>query len=215
MNRVVKLCLMTAVGLTVLALAASLLPANRPQAQEGAAPPNGGRVSGEPAPALPDAELEAVSAHLQVAGSALRPEYSAAVESAVPTSGYVGCVYAESGDAWAWWNAPIYPPQGATLTKLQAYVQDWSDTANARVSIGVVDATGNALFEWSGYSSGNGGNAVVEITIPNHQVDYANYSYLLWWRPIQLGPDIKICGLRLYYTPPGGTAYLPSVMNDD
>jgi len=212
MNRVAKLCLVAGAGLTVLALAASLLPVNRPQAQEGAAPPNGGRVSGESAPAHPDAEMDAVSAYLQVAGSALRPENSADVEWAVPALNNPGCIYAESGDPSGYWNAPIYPPQGATLTKLGVYVYDASDTASGEAIFGIVDAYGNVIDGWVGYSAGNSGNTLFEIAIPSHQVDYANYSYLLWWRPTLVGPNMKICGFRLYYTPPGGTSYLPAVM---
>ena len=215
MNRIVKLAMVAGAGLLVLALAASLLPVSRPQAQEGVPPQNDGRISGEPAPAQPDAEMDAVSAYLQVAGAALRPENSADVESAVPTTGYAGCIYAESGDPNGYWNAPTYPPQGATLTKLGVYVYDASDTANSRFSLGVIDATGNVLYEWGGYSAGNSGNTLFEIGISNHQVDYANYSYLLWWRPTLVGPNMKICGFRLYYTPPGATSYLPSVMKGD
>jgi hypothetical protein len=215
MNRVVKLCLVAGAGLAVLALAVSLLPVSRPQAQEGGAPPDGGRVSGEPAPAQPDAKLDAVSAHLQVAGSALRPENSADVEWAVPELNIPGCIYAESGDPYGYWNAPIYPPQGATLTKLGVYVYDASETTNAEAYLGVVDAYGTVVAGWNAYSSGSGGNSYFEVAIPNHQVDYAAYSYLLWWRPGELGTNMKICGFRLYYTPAGATSYLPAIMKDN
>lgn len=215
MKRIAKLRLVASAGLIALVLAASLLLVSRPRAQEGDAPPNGGRMSGEPAPAYPDAEVDGVSAYLQVAGAALRPENSADVEWAVPAVNDAGCIYAESGDPYGYWNAPIYPPQGATLTKLGVYVHDASDTAAGEAVIGVVDAYGNVVQGWVGYSSGSTGNSFFEIAIPNHQVDYANYSYLLWWKPNLVGPNMKVCGFRLYYTPPGGTSYLPAVMKDN
>lgn len=214
MDRITKLCLAATAGLITLALVLGLLPASRPQAQEGGLPPDGRRGPVEPVIASPEEQTDAASANLQVAGSALRPENSADVEWAVPKTGNPGCIYAESGDANGYWNAPIYPPQGATLTKLEVYVYDASDTANTHGILGFVDAYGTVVGEWHVYSSGSGGNTVLEINIPNHQVDYAAYSYLLWWQPGVVGASMKVCGFRLYYTPPGGLSYLPVIQNN-
>lgn len=215
MNKIVRLSLVAGVGLIALALAASLWPASRPRAQEGDAPPNRGPASAEPAPVYLEDERDAVSASLQLAGAVLRPENSADADWAVPVSGSVGCVYAESGDPDAYWNAPIYPPQGATLTKMVVYAYDASDTKNGQAIFGIVDAYGNWVVGWGESSSGSSGNTYFEIPIPDHQVDYGSYSYLLWWKPGLVGPDMKICGFHLYYTPPGGTNYLPSVMKEE
>jgi hypothetical protein len=145
----------------------------------------------------------------------LRPENSADVEWAVPAIGNTGCIYAESGDPSGYWNAPIYPPQGATLTKLEVYLYDASEAVNAEVILGIVDAYGNWVYGWGGLSYGASGNTLVEINISNHQVDYGAYSYLLWWKPNVVGTGMKVCGFRLYYTPAGGVRYLPVVVNDD
>jgi hypothetical protein len=198
-----------------LALAAGLGPARRPQAQEGGLPPNGRWEPVEPAPVDPGEERAAASASLQVAGAALRPENSADVEWAVPVLDNPGCIYAESGDPSGYWNAPIYLPQGATLTKLQVYVYDASDVANGEAALGLVDAYGNWSSGWGGFSSGSGGNTSFEISIPNHQVDYATYSYLLWWKPNVVGADMKICGFRLFYTPPTRLSYLPAIQKGE
>jgi hypothetical protein len=213
-NRITKLCLVAAAGLMALALAASLGPVSRPQAQEGGLPRDDRRGPMEPAPVYPQEQTDAVSAHLQVPGSALRPENSADVEWTVPVANF-GCIYAESGDPSGYWNVPIYPPQGATLTKLQVYVYDLSDTTDASGGIGVVDAYGNVHGDWWGYSSGSSGNTFFEVAIPNHQVDYAAYSYLLWWRPGVVGTNMKICGFRLFYTPPVRTSFMPAVLNGE
>ena len=214
MNRTAKVCLGAGAGLIALVLAASLLPVSRLRAQDGGEPSRRGRDSVEPSPVHAEEETDADSAALQVAGAALRPENSADVEWAVPKVGTAGCIYAESGDPKGFWNAPIYPPQGATLTKLGVYVHDFSNTADAYGGIGVVDAYGNVLHEWYSFSSGSSGNTYFEIAIPDHQVDYAAYSYLLWWRPNLLGANMKLCGFRLYYTPPGWIVYLPETMNN-
>jgi hypothetical protein len=78
-----------------------------------------------------------------------------------------------------------------------------------------VDAYGTVLDDWHGYSSGSSGNSFFEIAIPDHQVDYAAYSYLLWWKPGVVGANMKICGFRLFYTPPARTSYLPAILNGE
>jgi hypothetical protein len=213
MKRIVKLSMVAGAGLIALALAASLLPMGRPRAQEGGVTPDRGPAPAEPGPVYPEDAADAASATLQVAGAVLRPENSADVEWAVPVAGTPGCIYAVSGDPDGYWNAPIHPPQGATLTKMVAFVYDASDAADGEAVIGVVDAYGNWVVGWGETSSGSSGSTYVEIPIPNHQVD-PDYSYLLWWQPGVLGADMKICGFRLYYTPAGGTNYLPSVRKD-
>jgi hypothetical protein len=95
------------------------------------------------------------------------------------------------------------------------YVHDASDVANTDAAMAFVDAYGTVQGEWYSQSSGSSGATYFEIAIPNHQVDYGNYSYLLWWRPNALGQDMKVCAFRLYYTPPSATTYLPAVLNDN
>lgn len=208
MNKIMKFCYLVCAGLIILILAVSVVPMNHSQAQD-EDPQDTERISGDlPAVSLNES-LDAVSSHLQIAGAALRPENSADVEWAVPVLNTVGCIYAESGDPNGYWNAPIYPPQGATLTKLQVYVYDASSTASAFGGIGIVDAYGNIVYGYGSYSAGDGGYSFFEVGIPNHQVDYVSYSYLLWWQPREIGTNMKVCGFRLFFVP--STTFLPLI----
>jgi len=160
---------------------------------------------------IPEQDAPQGTSYLQVAGAAMRPESSDLVEWKVnPT--YLGCIYASSGDPNQWWNAPVFPPQGATISMVRVYWFDGSSSYEGRVGFGVVDGTGYVVHSWLENSSGNSGNGYVDIPLPNHVVDYSNYSYIVWWRPNLLGDTMEICGFRLYYTTPGGVQYLPSIL---
>ena len=148
---------------------------------------------------------------LQMAGSALRPESSIAVEWLVDGE-YPGCIFVDGGSEFAYWNAPIYPPQGATLTKMRVYYYDES-TNEMTVNLGVVDSYGDDLMAWTANSSGSTGWGYVDMIISNHVVDYSQYSYLIWWIPNAAGNHMELCGLQLYYTPPISVQFLPAIQN--
>ena len=210
MNRMTRLALAVIGSLLVLALALSLAPASPLQAQD--PQPGDRRAPAEPPAAEPPDSANAASAALQLPGAALRPEFSAAVETATDNTNY-GCAYVESGNASVFWNAPIYPPQGATLTSLRVNLYDAS-ASNSTVYLAVLGANGDLVHSWFASSTGSGGWTYFVISIDGHVVDYNAYSYILWWKPNAVGDTMMLCGLRLYYTPPGGLNHMPAVMND-
>ncbi len=172
----------------------------------------GGWQAPEAGTTYPEDEPLDASAYLQTAGSALRAENTVGVESSV-RNGRFGCLYAVNGIASSFFSAPIYPPQGATLTMLRAYVYDMSGL-NGLVAFSVVDEFGYEILGWFGTSAGISGDGTFDISIPNHVVDYSKYSYQLVWQSNQLGDTMMICGLRLYYLPQGGFVHLPAVMKE-
>ncbi len=166
--------------------------------------------SAEPPAVYPEEELDAASAYLQIPGSALRPENSPSAEWTVDAN-YPGCIYIESGNVLEMFNVPIFPPRGATLTKVRVYVYDAS-AYDTLLMLDVFRPYGDEQYAWANHSSGSSGYSYFEINIPNHVVDYSLYSYALRWLPCRLGPEIRLCSMRLYYFPAGGLNYLPAVM---
>lgn len=147
---------------------------------------------------------------LRVTGSVLRPRESD-VTFAVGSGG--GCIYAASGDTNTVWNTPLYLPQGSTVTYLRMYIYDTS-TANSYGWLTYYDLYGNLVNEWGVGSSGTPGNDYYDVAIDNHVIDYANYSYVLNWRPLDTGSDMQLCGFRIFYTPPPGYTYLPNIQRN-
>jgi hypothetical protein len=197
--------------LTLVAMLVLLGSTARAQVGSAEAPTGRGAGQGQAGvSASADAQPQAPSAYLQATGSALRAENTADVEASVDNLRY-GCLFASGGQAASFFSTPIFPPPGATLTMLRAYVHDTS-AADSVVGVSVLDKYGYLFATWSGNSQGSSGDYTIEIAIPNHVVDYASYSYQVWWQPNQLGSNMMICGFRLYYLPLGGFVHLPAVM---
>jgi hypothetical protein len=209
MNRRSKMALVAVAGL--LALVMGLGPVGRPQAQGAAgdlaqqgegATTTGGLVEEE--------GVAAASVSLRIPGLALKPQVSAVEWH--PGSN-PGCIHLFSGlETWDW-NAPVYLPQGATVTALRMYYYDTS----ADYSVGsftVYNLWGQVMWEWSVESTGISGNLWVEVAIPNHIINYDAYSYAVTWQPRVTGESMQLCGFRILYTVPGGAKYLPAVMQD-
>jgi len=220
MNRIARVSIVVLAGLVAVVLALSLAPESRLRAQgalpgpEGRTSPRGeGASDRQPPPALPDVEPDSASAYLAVPGSVLRPENSEAVEWAVSV-GYPGCLYASSGDGSQWFNAPLSLPAGSTVTNARVYYYD-ATTAHGTFEIVALDLYGAQVTGWYAVSSGSGGFGWVDIPISNLVIDYAHYTYLLWWKPGGvLGDDMMVCSYQLFYNPPGGLNYMPSVLKD-
>jgi len=81
-----------------------------------------------------------------------------------------------------------------------------------KAGLAVLDEYGNSAGSWNGNSVGNTGDSTFDILLPNLVVDYATYSYQVWWKSNLLGSDMMLCGMRLYYLPEGGFVHLPAVM---
>jgi len=212
MNRIARLSVFAVLGLLALALVLSPATSQQLQAQDPqrGTDARGDRTRPQADPAVyPEEEPDTASAHLQIPGALMRPENSANVEWAVFYD-HPGCIYAGAGSADTWWNGPIYPPQGATLTSLRVYLYDGS-VADSQARFAVLGAYGDMAGNYPGSSYGIDGFGWFDIPIPNVVVDHAAYSYIVWWQPNQLGNTMMICGYRLYYTPAGGMVYIPTV----
>ena len=215
MNRKITLGGLPVVGLLVLALIAGA-GGDRPlQAQEQAVVTGTGTAEGT-APEggetrAKEKEPELVSAYLRIPGTALKPRAST-VEWA--DGGQGGGIYATSGDTYQWFNAGVYLPQGSTVTMLRVYVNDTNASNNCSAYFTVYDLWADINQEWGSTSAGIDGENWFDIDIPDEVIDYGTYSYVVNWSPRELGDDMVLYGFRIYYTPPGGKAYMPSIQND-
>jgi len=220
MNRIARVSIVVFAALVAVVLSLSLAPASGLRAQgalpgpEGRTSPRGeGAVDRQPPAVLPGVEEGSASAYLAVPGVALHPEDSADVGWAVPGT-YYGCIYASSGSGNEWFNAALTLPAGSTVTNARVFYYD-ATPSTATFDIVALDLYGGFVAEWYAYSSGSGGFGYVDIPISNLVIDYAHYTYLLWWTPGGvLGDDMMVCSYQLFYNPPGGLNYMPSVLKD-
>ncbi len=137
-----------------------------------------------------------IERQLRIAGSVLRPRGSEPTFTSI--SG--GCIYAQS-DGWQVWNAPVYLPQGATVTQMRFYFFD-GDAQDSWAWFTAYDYEGFVDDEWGAASFGNTGSGYVTIEPINHVIDYSTHSYVVNWRPVVAGSTMKVCGFRIWYTMP-------------
>jgi hypothetical protein len=170
-------------------------PGTGPAGQEGAPPLPAGPTEGEAVEAAPDQVVDA-SVRIPVAG--LKPRISN-VEWHVGGEG--GCTYASSGDVYTWWSTPLDLPQGSTLRYFRMYYNDQNVSADCEAYLTVYDLYGRIVEEWGVSSSGTG---LSHVTTPqfDHVIAYDYYSYVINWRPNDSGPDMQVCGFKVYYLKP-------------
>ena len=156
--------------------------------------------------------LQTYNAYLRIAGAALKPRESSVEWTGVAGAG--GCVYASSGNESAVFNAPVYLPQGATVKYFRMYYDDTHASSNSSAWFTVYDLYGVVQDEWGVSSNGDGGQNYGTTAEFTHTVDYASYSYVVNWRPYELGSDMQVCGFRIYYHTPPGPVFLPFVTSD-
>lgn len=229
MTKTVRFSTLAILGLLVLALSPAAV--RQPMAQEpaGDAPPplsaagessaaviqpepdwtsssNPGYAGPVGQPAEPDYEIDDTRS-LRVNGSSLKPRDGDVVWA---SSGPGGCGFASSGNQSTVWNTPVFLPQGSTVSALRMFVND-SSAADCWSWFTVYDLYGNVVDEWGVASDTTAGETSWQVPIPEHVIDYNLFSYALNWRPNDTGSDMQLCGFRLFYTPPAGTAFLPSV----
>jgi hypothetical protein len=212
-----KLGVSVIAGLLVLGLVAGVGSGRPPQAQELPAMSGTGRGTAEGftpdggATRAQEGEPELVSAWLRIPGTTFKPRQSD-VDWGIGGNG--GGIMATAGDTSTWFNAPVYLPHGSTVTMVRVYVHDTNGTHNCWAYFTVYDLYGEIQDEWGLSSSGINGDSWFDISIPNTVIDYSTYSYVLNWQPNELGSDVALLGARIYYTPPGGKAYVPAVLRD-
>ena len=136
--------------------------------------------------------------YYRAAGSVLKPRDSS-VNWANDGSG--GCLYLSSGNTNTIFNIHLDVPHGSRIEYLRIYYYDTS-AANSTAWVtryndagGLTDITNVSSASNTGYGTQLG--AYLE-----HVVDTVNYSYVLNWRPYQLGSTMQLCGLRVAYRLP-------------
>jgi len=150
------------------------------------------------------------NAYLRVAGSALKPR-----ESNVEWSGAGGggCIFASAGSIWAVFNTPIYLAQGSTVKYIRMYYDDTNVNLNSCAWFTVYNRYGSIVQENGVCSTGSAGNGYSTSTEFTRTIDYSLYSYVINWRPYDLGSDTQVCGFRIYYHTAPGETYLPVILN--
>ena len=148
------------------------------------------------------------NATVRIPVAALKPRESN-VEWGVGGEG--GCTYASSGDEFTWWAAPLYLPDGATLRYFRMYYNDQSEAISCAAYLTVYDLFGDIVTEWGIFSSGTGQNYATTAEL-DHVIDYNSYNYVINWSPNMIGPDMQVCGFRVFYEYTWGLAFLPNVM---
>ena len=156
--------------------------------------------------AVPDPA--AYNATLRIPVAALKPRESN-VEWSAGSDG--GCAYAVSGDRYTWWVAPLYLPDGATLRYFRMYFNDQTTEINCAAYLTVYDLFGRIVDEWGIFSRDTGQDYVTTVEL-DHQIDYASYNYVINWSPNIIGPDMQVCGFRVFYEYTWGVSFLPDVM---
>lgn len=160
-----------------------------------------------PAEIAPAAEGEAAvepaavpyTDYLRIAGSVLKPRES---EVSWTGSGGGGCMYVTAGSSYSVFNVPVTLPQGSKISYLRMYFNDTNASVDSTAFFTVYDLYGDIVQEWGVNSTGSAGRGYASSVLFDHTVDYSLYSYVINWRPYDLGSDMQVCGFRLYYTPP-------------
>ena len=169
--------------------------------------------AGEPFSAEEPLSINAVAAiaNFRIPGTALKPRGND-VDHIPTASG--GCFYASSGNSFRVFNTGLYLPQGSNILAMRMYYDDTS-ASNSRAWFSVYDLYGNLVSEWSVDSVGDAGNGFNDTDMISHTIDYLSYSYVVNWRPYDLGSDTQLCGFRIFYEPPPfGIAFLPMILRN-
>lgn len=174
------------------------------------------RAEGRSAPAAPEVLPEGIDdtmaiTDFRVSGSVFRPR-----ESNVDWDwgSHGGCIYATAGGSSTIFNTPLYLPQGSEVLAVRMYYDDTS-TNDMGGWLTVYDLYGEVEEEWYVPSAGSTGRGFNDTEAISHTIDYLSYSYVLNWRPNDLGSSMQFCGFRVFYDPPYtyGT-FLPSMLNN-
>jgi hypothetical protein len=94
------------------------------------------------------------------------------------------------------------------------YYDDTNGSANCSAYFTVYDLYGDIVDEWGVNSTGSGGEAYRDTSEFTHTVNYGLYSYVLHWRPNDLGSDVQLCGFRIFYHSPSSATFLPTVFRN-
>jgi hypothetical protein len=107
-------------------------------------------------------------------------------------------------------NLHLGIPEGSRIDYLRVFYYDTSEE-DSIAWITTYDGAGSISDITSVTSSGNSGYGTQLSDYVGEVVDNASNSYVLNWRPVQVGTSMQLCGLRVAYRlPDGGGGFDPS-----
>lgn len=146
-----------------------------------------------------DPRWSALYYYINVTGSTLRPR-----DSSVTWKGGAndGCIYLASGDKNTVFNIHLDVLNGIRIEWLRFYFYDKNPSVDSRVWITRYNNAGNSEDITTVSSEGSSGYGQALSNEFEHVVDNVDYSYVLNWRPNQVGETMQLCGLRVAYRTP-------------
>ncbi len=152
-------------------------------------------------PAAPDT----IAAEFHIAGSAFVPMHS---NSGVNYSPW-GCMYMTGPESSS--NYSVVLPSAATVTFLRLYYVDSSATYDGTMHFAEYNDGQNGVYKATLQTAGSGGWGTATVSGLSIPLDYANYSYVLYWSVnTAASSSVQLCGMRIGYTVPSGL-YLPLI----
>jgi hypothetical protein len=101
-------------------------------------------------------------------------------------------------------NLNLQLPQGSRIDYLRIFYYDKSPAIDSSAWITIYDGLGSISDLTTINSSGSAGFGTTLSPYVGHIVDNLTYSYVLNWRPEQLGSNMQLCGFRVAYRLPDG-----------
>ncbi len=148
---------------------------------------------------------DAIAAEFHIAGSAFVPMYSDSGVNYAPW----GCMYMTGPHDSS--NYSVVLPSTATVTFLRLYYVDSSATYNGTMQFAEYNDGQNGSYQATLQTTGSGGWGTTTLSGLSIPLDYANYSYVLYWdTSAAAGSSVQLCGMRIGYTVPLGI-YLPLI----
>ena len=144
-------------------------------------------------------QLLAGTAYLHLSGSSFTQMYSD-----VDYTYYSGgCVYHSAGSAsHTFMNLGLIIPFGSRINSLRFYYYDTS-TSDSTLRLRQMNDGDEWVDVASVNSSGTPGLSYSTVSGLDYSVDYVNYSYVLQYQGNVIGNTMRLCGVRIGYTPPG------------
>jgi hypothetical protein len=114
-----------------------------------------------------------------------------------------GCLYHSSGTGGAYFNAPVTLPYASTITSVRFYYYDNTDLYDSTLELREYDYSGAYTSLLSLSSSGKPGYSFIDSALLSLPVNYSANNYVLHYSDNYIGASMRLCGVRIGYTPPG------------
>lgn len=124
-----------------------------------------------------------------------------------------GYMYASSSPVVAW-DAPVYLPQGAVVTKVRMYYYNTNATITCEAFFEFFDLASESYVVPADFlSTQSSGLGFDDSATFNHTIDNTKYGYTVGWRSNVADNTMRLKGIEIFYTPPtaspGRTVVIP------